>query len=223
MTEAENLPVEQPSAKERLPLSVCCLTHVGPAQTRAALSGLSDIAAEVVLGVDARCASQAAAYEAFADRVIVFPAAIVEHRLAALHAPAHSPWTLRIDSDEVASPGLLEALPGLLADDRIAQYWIARRWLVQDGDAWLDEAPWWPDYQVRLVRTAEATFSGGLHSSADAVTPRGLVLEPLYHADCVLTSWPSGSRRSSVIQCPADLRSERHGRADVRAGAIRAT
>lgn len=186
-----------------LPLSACCLTHVSPAQTRAALATLRPVAAEIVLGIDARRASQVAEYEAFADRVILLPqdprlSPGGEGHLAALHRACRQPWVLRLDSDEIASPALVAALPALVADDEVLQYRIARRWLTGDGTTWIDEAPWWPDYQIRLVRRRDATFSGALHSSADPVTPSALVLEPLYHADCLLTT--QEARQAKVVR-----------------------
>lgn len=156
---------------------------------------MRDVAAQVVLGVDARCEADIDRYSELADRVLIMPSGVVERHLATLRDACTQPWMLRLDSDEVASPALIAALPKLLADERIVQYRIARRWLTDGGRAWVDEAPWWPDYQVRLVRTGQATFSGALHSSADAASPRGTVLEPLYHADLVLKSLAERQRK----------------------------
>ena len=153
-----------------------------------AVGGVRDVAAQVVLGVDARCEADVGRYRPLADRVLVLSSGVIEQHLATLRDACTQPWMLRLDSDEVASRALIAALPDLVSDARYAQYWISRRWLTEGGRGWLDEAPWWPDHQIRLVRTEHATFSGVLHSSADAATPRGAILAPIYHADAVLKS-----------------------------------
>jgi hypothetical protein len=106
-----------------------------------------------------------------------------------LFARCTEPWILSIDSDEVVSEALLRALPRLLAAEDVVQYRIARRWLFPDAAHWLEEVPWWPDFQTRLVRRDSAAIAGpGPHDGLLAEEPARFVLEPLYHLDCALNS-----------------------------------
>lgn len=164
------------------PLSVCCVTRVSPQQTRGSLAPLRAVANEIVVGVDERWGASASEYERFADRVLVLPSGGVERSLAELHQACAHDWVLRVDPDETVSPALLEKLPHLLADDAVRHYAIARRWIVDDGSHWLDEAPWWPDFQVRLIRSGGASFSG---QPAVIEAPRAFVIEALLHFDCL--------------------------------------
>ena len=36
--------------------------------------------------------------------------------------------------------------------DEVTHAWLSRRWLFGGPDRVLDELPWWPDPQLRLVR-----------------------------------------------------------------------
>ncbi len=163
-------------------LSVCCATRVSPPQTRASLAPLRGVAAEIVVGLDARLAERASEYEEFADRVIVLPCGVVERDLAELHRACTQEWVLRVDDDETVSPALLAELPALLADGVVRRYAIARRWVVDDGARWVDEAPWWPDFRVRLIRPGDDPLAG---RPPEAELPPTFVAEPLLHLDCL--------------------------------------
>jgi hypothetical protein len=102
-----------------------------------------------------------------------------------------------VDGDEVASAGLVAALPGLAADAGVVQGRIARRWCFPDAGHWLAERPWWPDHQVRLLlRGPDLDFDLGFHGGARRTLPARIVDEPLYHLACVLT--PFAERRARV-------------------------
>jgi hypothetical protein len=167
-------------------LSVCCVTDRSPEQTLAALDSLRSVAAEVVIGVDPRRAADLDAYAAVADRALVVPGGPLERSIAAVHAACAHDWVFRIDSDEVASAALVAALPELIAGDDTRQYAFTRRWLLPDGTHWVDEQPWWPDWQVRLVRRSTASFSTDVHVPVDLDPPRRFALEPIYHATAAL-------------------------------------
>jgi hypothetical protein len=102
---------------------------------------------------------------------------------------------LMVDGDEVPSHALLDALPALVSARSDAQYRIARRWCWPDPDHWLDERPWWPDLQRRLVATdagvdVDVRFHGGIRERL----PVRIVMEPIYHLVCLLR--PLADRRS---------------------------
>jgi hypothetical protein len=84
---------------------------------------------------------------------------------------------------------LIQQLPAMLGDTDVEQYMVARRWLHQDAGLWLDEIPWWPDFQLRLVRrNGQLRFPGTIHSSASLVRPVRLVDAPIYHLTLLLDS-----------------------------------
>ena len=170
-------------------LAVCCVTGDPPEQVRAALDPLRPVADEIVIGYDDRVdAERRDAYAALADRVFPVSFQFLEHHLADLHAACRSDWILRIDTDEVPSDRLVARLAALEPEPDVCQYAIPRRWIDPDARGWLDEAPWYPDYQTRLVRADDQlTFSGELHSGPAPVEPVVYLEEPLYHLDCVVS------------------------------------
>ncbi len=170
-------------------LSVCCMTADPPEQVAAMLGGLRRAADEIVVAADARVDPRLLdAYAGVADKVVR-----VEHRppvdrpRAWLAAQCSGDWLLSIDGDEVPGADLVGALPDLVAATDVAQYWLPRRWLHPDPSTWLAEVPWWPDYQLRLVRN-DATLAARAetHAGFVAVLPARHVAAPLYHLDCVV-------------------------------------
>ena len=107
-------------------------------------------------------------------------------------------WILRLDDDEIPSPALLRALPGLMADRRVSEVAFHRRWLYGSADRWIDAPPWRLDYQARLLRNVPGlwTFEGRVHTVGVAGGERRMVPEPMYHADLVLTSLEARRRKS---------------------------
>jgi hypothetical protein len=175
-------------AVARPSLAVCCLTADSPDRVRAVFAPLRGVADEFVIGADSRVPAETVrAYEELADRVAVFEFdRNIERHLDWLHEHASADWILRLDTDEAASAALIEALPTLIAAD-VRQYWLPRRWLAADGSGWLDELPWAPDYQGRLVRNdGRLQFSGRPHSGVELAYPAAYLREPVYHLVCAL-------------------------------------
>ena len=173
-------------------LSVCALVRA-PAPRVAALVRLyREVADEVVLAVDDRADPDvAAAASAAGARVFLYPfAPPVDRPRAWLHAQCGGDWVMSVDADEVPSAALLEALPRLLEARDATHFWIPRRWLWPDEATYLDEQPWRPDYQLRIVANDPrlVRFFGETHRPLEAVGPGRYLEEPLYHADCVLES-----------------------------------
>jgi hypothetical protein len=170
-------------------LTVCVITADPPERLRSVLEPVRGLADEIVLGADSRVPEeQRAVYAELADRVPVFEFDHnIERHLAWLHQQCSGDWILRLDGDEVAGAELLEALPELVDDGRIRQYWLPRRWVAPDGRGWFDELPWAPDYQARLVRNDDGlAFPGLPHSGAEPVYPARYLWEPIYHLVCPL-------------------------------------
>ena len=142
------------------------------------------IAADARVGED-----DLADYRAVADKVPLREVGFFEPNLAWLHQQCSGDWIFRLDGDEVPSAELVEALPRLIAEPEIRQYWFPFRWVDAGGAGWYDELPWSPDYHNRLVRNDETLrFVGDSHTGADRVFPSRYVEEPIYHLICALTT-----------------------------------
>ena len=181
-------------------LSVVCLTDGPPERVARSLSLLRDVADEIVVAFDSRLDPSAARRLAeVADTIVRFEyAPPLERSLAWLHSLCSMDWILRVDSDEIVSNALIEALPDLIADANTFQYWLPTRWLYPDDAHWIKERPWWPDFHSRLVRNDPAVIrvEGRLHTSLMPRQPYRFVEFPIYHLDCVVN--PLEARRAKV-------------------------
>lgn len=166
-------------------LSICCVT-ANPSRAASVLSTLRGVADEIVVAVDVSGGEQdltplgavADPDRLFQIELDTFP----ESAMAWMHAQCSAEWILRIDDDETLSADLLEQLPELIRARDVVQYWLARRWLYPDAGHWLDEWPWFPDFQGRLVRNdARLWFPGLCHSSVVPTPPVRYLDSGLYH------------------------------------------
>ncbi len=166
----------------------------------AILGSLRPIADEIVVAADSRADhDRLEQYATFADRVLRVAVKQAERHNAWLHAQCSCEWIFRIDGDEVPSPALLRRLPELTRERRAQQYWFPRRWLYPDSEHWLEETPWSPDYQCRLVRNdGTLRFRGLPHTGPELSLPAAYVEEPLYHLACLLDD--VRTRRSKGIR-----------------------
>jgi hypothetical protein len=163
---------------------------------------LRPLAAEVVVALDDRAEADAPGLAAVTDELFLF-----HHREPGdslqpwLHAQCRGHWILNLDDDEVPSAGLLARLPELLAAD-VTQWWLPRRWLVGDVETFLDQAPWIPDYQLRLYRNDPATlrFSDEFHRPVVVSGAAGFAREPLWHLDCVLSSFEQRCKKAASYE-----------------------
>jgi hypothetical protein len=172
----------------------------------AALDALRPVADEILVAADSRVDPGAlGAYDGVADRVVRFDfRPPVDRPRAWLAAQCSADWMLSIDGDEVASQALVDALPELVAAQDVVQYWLPRRWLYPDETTWLGEAPWWPDFQMRLARTgATLVARAELHSGFVGMLPARHVDVPLYHLDCVLNDEASRAAKSERYESEA--------------------
>jgi hypothetical protein len=118
-----------------------------------------------------------------------------------IHAQCSADWILRLDDDELPSASLLEQLPSLTSARDVTQYWLARRWLYPDAAHWLDEWPWFPDFQPRLIRNdALMWFPGVFHSGFEFSMPARFLDAGLYHLLCVLADHPARMGRVERYQ-----------------------
>jgi hypothetical protein len=184
-------------------LSICCVT-ANPSRAAAVLAGLRQIADEIVVAVDVSGGEEdLTPLDAVADRLFQIELdAFPEQAMAWLHAQCSANWILRIDDDEVLSASLLEQLPELTRARDVVQYWLARRSLYPDSEHWLDEWPWFPDFQGRLVRNdAQLWFPGLCHSSVALALPARYLDSGLYHLVHLLSD--RHERERKVERCRA--------------------
>jgi hypothetical protein len=161
-------------------LSVCCLSGE-PRRLAGLLPLLRPVADELVVAVDDRAdLGLLASVASLVDALFVVPYADPPERsFQWLHEQTQGDWVFRIDDDETPSPPLLELLAAPPADVELV--FVPRRWLWQDG--WLDQFPWRPDWQLRLVRRDAVSFPGLMHVPVRGERPARYVEAPLYHLD----------------------------------------
>lgn len=185
----------------RLPpvsLSICCVT-ANPSRAAAVLSTFRGVADEIVVAVDVAGGERdLTSLEVVADSLFEIElGTFLESAMTWLHERCSGDWILRIDDDEVPSASLLERLPELVRARDVVQYWLARRWVYPDAAHWLEDWPWFPDFQGRLVRNDARLWFPGLCHSSVAFTPPARYLEGgLYHLAHLLSD--SGERERKV-------------------------
>jgi hypothetical protein len=170
-------------------LSVCLMTGEPAGRVAAAVAAVRAMADEVVIAADCRVdARTLAGYAALADRLLRIELRFCERHLAWLHAQCSGDWILRLDGDEVVSGAFAGRLPELIASRKVQQYWVARAWLFPDAGTVLEDVPWSPDFDNRLVRNdGTLRFRGIAHSRADPVAPCEYVEEPVYELALLTT------------------------------------
>jgi glycosyltransferase involved in cell wall biosynthesis len=142
-------------------------------------------------------------------------------RQAALDLVA-TDWTLFLDADERLTGGLVTEIQRAVADadDSTGGYWIPRRNLAFGHI--LKGGGWWPDYQLRLLRTQGTTYatSREVHEVASVDGATFSLTQPMMHInyrsrlEFVRKQWeytapsinpasPHRPRRRSYISSPA--------------------
>lgn len=170
-------------------ISFCCLSGGPPARTAELVALVRPAVDEVVVALDERLDPTALGrLPELCDELVRYPfAEPVERAFAWLHGLCRGDWVLRLDDDEVPSAALLERLQKVVAAPVLTYAHVPRRWLFPDASTSLAEAPWTPDYQLRLVRNdpAVVSFPGRIHVPIAAVGPAEWLAEPIYHLDLV--------------------------------------
>lgn len=167
----------------------------------ATLRQVRPVAHEIVVAVDDRVpVDQLGPLQAVADRVVraefVYP---LEANLQWLHEQATGDWVLRLDSDDLVSEALLRRLATPGWDEGITHAYVQYRWLFGAPDRMLDQAPWWPDPALRLVRTTPgiAVFPTGAHEAPVVAGTARFWDTPLYHLDLLLRDEATRSAKAT--------------------------
>jgi hypothetical protein len=179
-------------ARPRASMSVACMTQGPGPRVAALLDTLRPVAEEIIVALDDRAdPSVRRALTAVADRILLYPfAEPVDRPLPWLFDHCRGDWMLALDDDEIPSLALIDAIPDLCAQRDVVHYSLPRRWLYPDSSTYLDESPWRPDYQLRLVRRdlRLIRFSDEFHRPITAAGPGRFVEHPLWHLDPVVRS-----------------------------------
>jgi hypothetical protein len=174
----------------RASLSVALMTAGPGPRVAALLATVRAIADEILVALDDRAEpSVRGAISRVADRIVTYPfLEPVDRPLPWLFELCTGEWALFLDDDEIPSLALVDALPSLCRDEDSGHYWIARRWLYPTAATYLDDEPWRPDYQLRLVRRDRrlVRFSDEFHRPIVAAGPGRFVDEPLWHVDPIV-------------------------------------
>jgi len=171
--------------------SVSLLIHTSvPAWTRAVCEVSRPAVNEIVVAVDSRVPEdELGQLESLVDRLWRYEYADPPERVIAwLATQCSCEWLLRLDHDEVPSRGLLDALPRLVENDTLTHYWLLRRWPYPTAETYLDEPPWSPNRELRLLRNDPrfVRFPGKLHVTAQADGPGGWIDVAFYHFDLLV-------------------------------------
>src|SRR5262245_24417481 len=182
-------------------LSFCTVTDdpIATARTVADLRGVAD---EVIVAVDERAADASDALTDVDRLVIVEYRPPPERSLPWVHAQCTGRWRLRLDADEVPSAAFLAALPDLIEADDVTHYYLSRRWLYGDPDSFLSVAPWYPDFQLRLVRNDPSVDAppSKVHELPPIEGAMRFLEQGVYHLDLLVNSYEVRRRRASEYE-----------------------
>ena len=135
--------------------------------------------------------------------MIAFPPAVPADRpIAWLFRSCSGRWIFNVDDDEIPSPGLVAALPGLVRRNDITHVWVARRWLHPTTETFIASAPWGTEFQLRLALADERflQFSDVFHRPIVCSGPSAYVEAPLWHLDTVLNPAAQRRRKAAVYE-----------------------
>jgi hypothetical protein len=177
---------------------VCCISSSPGPFLKAALGPLREIADEVLVAAGGVVPeADLEHYGEVADRLFSIEFDFIERHLAWLHAQCKGDWILRLDGDEVPSPEMVSEVLAALDDRLLASVLFARRHPFPTVERYIVQEPWYPDFQVRMVRNdGSLRVAGLLHSSAERALPARMVEAPIYHLPFVLGNVEERRRRA---------------------------
>jgi hypothetical protein len=177
------------ASPRRATLSVCCITNSPGPFLRAALSPLCGIADEVVLAVGGPLPEEDLRYYGeIADRLFSIEFEFVERHLAWLHAQCRGDWILHLDGDEIPTAEMIAEVLAARDDRQLNCVLFARRNLFPTVESYIVQEPWYPDFQVRMVRNdGSLGFAGLMHSATERTLPARTVEAPIYHLPFILS------------------------------------
>jgi hypothetical protein len=160
---------------------------------------LRELADEVVIAAGGRVPQQdLGQYAAVADSLFSIDFEFLERHLAWLHAQCNGDWILRLDGDEIPSTQMLQEIASARSDRRINGVFFARRNLFPTVATYIVQDPWYPDFQLRMVRNdGGLRFSGEVHSGPERSSPARMVEAPIYHLPFIFADVESRRARAA--------------------------
>ena len=101
-------------------------------------------------------------------------------RNAAL-AAVTTPWTFFVDADERVTPDLAAEIHRVVEDESRVGWWVPRKNIIVGK--WIRGGGWYPDYQLRLMRTDRARYdpTREVHEVVLLQGEAGYLQHPLVH------------------------------------------
>jgi hypothetical protein len=174
-------------------LSVACPSSGPLRRTAAILAAFRPVADELICFVNAALPEdEVATLDGVADRVVLYeqgPGFTIEQAIPWIYQACTSEWVFLVHNDEAPSARLIESLRSL-PSTQLAAVLTTRRWSFQDVGHWIDESPWEPDIQLRLLRNDPTTMQFSrrrAHGGPVWLPPYRIRFDlPLYHLDNLL-------------------------------------
>ena len=93
----------------------------------------------------------------------------------------NSEWVLILDADEIMTPNLAEEITQTIEKTEFTHFYIPRRNMFA-GKTWLKHGGWWPDKQIRLIRTDKfIDWPTNIHSTVKVKGKCGLLNNYFLH------------------------------------------
>lgn len=164
-------------------LTAVILTRNEARHIKDCLASLTWVDRRMVLDTDSEDGTQELARAAGAD-VLNRPFKNYASQRNLALSLVQTPWTLFVDADERVPPALADEILHMInqtGDDTAVGYWIPRHnyifgHLTKGGG-------WWPDYQLRLMRTDRAQYDPdrAVHELVQLNGPEGHLTQPMIH------------------------------------------
>jgi hypothetical protein len=154
------------------------VTHDLPPESLPWMEEVREIFDELVIFIDANRVTPEAESRAekVASRVYHHKAETwYEWDLGSMARTCASDWVFIIERDEELSPEWRQPQwRQILESTDLTHFWIPRRWVVPNGQ-YIAADPWWPDSQLRLLRTdvSGTVFPTRLHDTIQVPGPGG--------------------------------------------------
>ena len=187
------------------------LTRNGAKRLPYCLPGLRQIVDELIVQIDDSSTDDSESVaRSYTDRVMrVTHRGPVENQLRAMVDACDGDWVFRLDDDEVLSGFSRDPLQQLLSCRRLTHVWVPRRWLVNQGNEFIETAPWFPDFQMRLFRNLPSliSFPTGIHEPMTMAGVAGfLAWGSIDHMDLI---WNDRACREAKVRFYQQLRPEK--------------
>lgn len=147
---------------EMLPITIIVHTKNSGATLAACLASLPMVNELLVVDMQSTDQTLTIAREFHARTISVADLDYVEPARNIAIEAATQPWILIIDADETLPKTAHEWLPELLEKQEHTVYALPRKNIVFNRA--YQHAGWWPDYQVRLFRKGDVTWSDKIHA-----------------------------------------------------------